>query len=208
MDDSKRIRIEGSGITVRGNDIDTDRIIPARYLKVLTFDALDRYVFADDRRQMREQGRLHAFDDPRYDRASILLVNRNFGCGSSREHAPQAIRRRGVRAIVGESFAEIFLGNSVSIGMPCVTASEDATTTLQDLALHDPALSFALDIETLCITTSDGRTFSVAMPDGARLQFLTGRWDACGHLLEAKAAIEAMDLALPYGFPRHAATLS
>lgn len=200
MEKSKRIRIEGPGVVIRGNDIDTDRIIPARFLKVLTFDELERNVFADDRRQSRELGRRHPFDDPAFTGAKILFVNKNFGCGSSREHAPQAIHRRGVEAIVGGSFGEIFLGNSTSIGMPCVTVHEDSAAVLQALVEHFPSLSFTLDIEQMFICSSRGDNFSVAIPEGARRQFLSGNWDACAQLLEAKDAIEAMDRALPYGF--------
>lgn len=114
-------KVSGTGVTVRGNDIDTDRIIPARFMKVITFDGLEKFAFEDARAEAKRQGQVHPFGQPAHKGASILVVNKNFGCGSSREHAPQALMRWGIKAIVGESFAEIFFGNCVSLGVPCLT---------------------------------------------------------------------------------------
>jgi len=130
-------QVSGTGIPLRGNDIDTDRIIPARFLKCVTFDGLGEQVFADDRSALEGD---HAFDQPHYQGASILVVNRNFGCGSSREHAPQAIARWGIQALVGESFAEIFFGNCVAIGVPCLTATPEIINQLQTALEQDPSL--------------------------------------------------------------------
>src|SRR5688572_16586674 len=130
----KITQIDGRGIPLRGNDIDTDRIIPARFLVTVTFDGLDQHVFEDDRRSAQ-----HPFDDPRYQGASVLVVNSNFGCGSSREHAPQALQRWGIKAVLGESFAEIFFGNSAMIGMPCVTAAPTDVQAIMERVERNPA---------------------------------------------------------------------
>jgi len=197
MTDARRVRIEGPAMVVRGNDIDTDRITPARYLKGLTFEHLGGYVFADDRVQLRERGQVHPFDEPAFAGAKILLVNKNFGCGSSREHAPQAIHRWGIQAIVGESFSEIFFGNSVAIGMPWVTVDESAIGALQTAAERDPGKNITVDLETRTIG-SDSATYALVIPEGARQQFITGGWDALSVLLSAKADIEHTARRLPY----------
>jgi 3-isopropylmalate/(R)-2-methylmalate dehydratase small subunit len=143
--------VSGPGLPLKGDDIDTDRIIPARFLKCVTFDGLGEQVFADDRTQLNGQ---HAFDQPQYQNAEILVVNRNFGCGSSREHAPQAIARWGIKALIGESFAEIFLGNCVAMGVPCVTVSSEVASQLQTLITAQPETPLTLDLETM--TRHDG----------------------------------------------------
>ena len=200
MSSSERHVITGSGIPVRGNDIDTDRIIPARYLKCVVFDGLGENAFIDDRTQLREAGQLHAFDDPRFANATILLVNGNFGCGSSREHAPQAIMRwgSGIRAIVGESFAEIFAGNCLAIGLPCVTASPDAIAAIMDRCERDPDTTLTLSMDARTLTVASDAPIPVQLSDGTRHQLVSGTWDTTGELLSAKDAIAATAARLPY----------
>lgn len=191
---SKIQHIAGTGIPLVGNDIDTDRIIPARFLKCVTFDGLGEQVFADDRLGLSGQ---HPFDQESYQDASILVVNRNFGCGSSREHAPQAIARWGIRGIVGESFAEIFFGNCVAIGVPCVTATAEAVTQVQQALTADPTLEMTLDLENLRVHYGD-HSVSVEMPEGVRQAFLAGTWDACGQLVANADPISATARQLAY----------
>ncbi|QQE64085.1 isopropylmalate isomerase [Leptolyngbya sp. BL0902] len=191
---SKIQHIAGTGIPLVGNDIDTDRIIPARFLKCVTFDGLGEQVFADDRLSLA--GR-HPFDQEPYQNASILVVNRNFGCGSSREHAPQAIARWGIRGIVGESFAEIFFGNCVAIGVPCVTATAEAVTQMQQALTADPTLEVTLDLDNLRVHYGD-QSVPVEMPEGVRQAFLAGTWDACGQLVANAEKIGATARQLAY----------
>ena len=191
---SKIVSITGRGIPLLGNDIDTDRIIPARFLRCVTFDGLGENVFADDRTQSNGT---HAFDQPQYQGAKILVVNSNFGCGSSREHAPQSIMRWGIEAIIGESFAEIFLGNCVAIGMPCVTASPDIVGQLQTLIASSPDTQLTLNLDTQTISTND-LTQAISIKDGNRQMFVNGTWDACGQLLAQAEQIKATAGNLPY----------
>jgi 3-isopropylmalate/(R)-2-methylmalate dehydratase small subunit len=182
----------GRGLPLRGNDIDTDRIIPARYLRSITFEGMERHLFEDDRKSVS-----HPLDDARFAGASILIVNSNFGCGSSREHAPQAILRWGIKAIVGESFAEIFFGNSMMIGMPCVTASSADVKALQDLVERDPAVQIHLDlVPGIC----DVGTFrcTVSLPANVRDAFATGAWDTTGLLLDRYEEVNDKAASLPY----------
>lgn len=199
MDDPRRIVITAPALPLRGHDIDTDRIVPARFLKCVVFDGLGEHVFADDRAQARAAGGLHPFDDPRFEDAQILLVNRNFGCGSSREHAPAALLRwrRGIRAIVGESFAEIFFGNCLANGIPCVTAAGVDVDRLMRQAEAEPHVPFTLDLHT-CRLTAGTLSVDVAIEEGPRRQLIEGRWDSTAELLAANAAIENTADRLPY----------
>ena len=189
---------------LRGTNIDTDRIIPARFLKAITFEGLEDHLFEDDRLQAASQpGGPHPLSAPAYAAASILLVTANFGCGSSREHAPQAIRRKGFRAIIGESFSEIFFGNSVALGLPCLTAATPDVERLLDATEANPSLVLEIDLEHMTVRVGD-HTSPVALPAGARASFLNGTWDATALLLERFEEIEAVARRLPYvnGFQR------
>lgn len=186
--------VSGRGIPLVGNDIDTDRIIPARFLRSVTFDGLGADVFIDDRKQANGQ---HPFDLPQYQGAKILVVNGNFGCGSSREHAPQAIAKWGICAIVGESFAEIFFGNCVAMGVPCVTADPSVTKQLQDILTTNPQAEINVDLEALQVTSGKFEG-TIAMGDGSRMMLTSGTWDACGQLVAQKDQIRATAANLPY----------
>ena len=194
MTDSNITTVRGTGIPVRGNDIDTDRIIPARYLRAVTFDGLGEHAFEDDRKQANGA---HPFDDPRFAGAAILLVNNNFGSGSSREHAPQALRRWGIRAVVGQSFGEIFFGNSLTLGIPCVVLAESEITQLQDAADADPTARITVDIDAGAVRLRD-LSFSLQMPASVRESLLSGRWDALAELLGAPDETRAVHNRLPY----------
>ena len=194
MGNSSEVRVvSGQGMPLVGNDIDTDRIIPARFLRAVTFDGLGDQVFADDRKQIED----HPFNQPQYKDAKVLVVNRNFGCGSSREHAPQAIARWGIEAIVGESFAEIFFGNCVAIGIPCVTISAEGAETLQTHIKKNPEASLRVDLDGMTVISGD-LTLPIEMSEGARQMFLNGTWDACGQLMTQADAIAKTAESLPY----------
>jgi 3-isopropylmalate/(R)-2-methylmalate dehydratase small subunit len=191
-------RISGKAIPLPGDNIDTDRIIPARFLRSVSFEGLEAHLFADDRVHADALAPgSHPFSNTAYRDASILLVNANFGCGSSREHAPQAIRRRGIRAVLGESFSEIFFGNSVALGLPCVTAAPDAVDALIAMATGNPGLQVTIDLSALTATAGD-RSFPVSLPSAARDAFLQGTWDATGLLLDRYEEVEAVAARLPY----------
>lgn len=191
--DDLRRQIAGRAIPLPGNDIDTDRIIPARFLKCITFEGLEAYVFEDDRRQMPD----HPFNQARYQRATILVVGQNFGCGSSREHAPEALRRWGIRGIVGESFAEIFFGNCTAIGLPCLTLDTEGVAWLEEAVSQHPEQEVLLDVERRLVRFGE-RSVPAIIPDGARNQLLTGTWNAMGVLLEAGNEIDRVAKSLPY----------
>jgi 3-isopropylmalate/(R)-2-methylmalate dehydratase small subunit len=190
-------RIAGRAIPLRGHDIDTDRIIPARFLKCVSFEGLETHTFEDDRTQLAERGQVHAFSNPRYQGAAILLVNGNFGCGSSREHAPQALQRWGIRAVVGESFSEIFFGNAVVLGMPCLTVSASDAEQLLSAVEGDPQKELNISVANQTVQMG-GTTFHAAVPAGAREALTTGSWDATGALLDHFEQVRAVAQQLPY----------
>ena len=187
-------RVAGRGCVLRADDIDTDRIIPARFLRCVTFDGLGEHAFEDDRAQAKGD---HPLDDRRFAGARVLVVGQNFGCGSSREHAPQALLRRGFRAFVGGSFAEIFAGNCTALGLPCATLAPEPLAKLMDSINLDPAQELVLDLRACAITSRAG-TQSCQIAEGARRQLLEGTWNATAVLLEAGAAIEATAARLAY----------
>ncbi len=187
-------RIEGRACVLRGSDIDTDRIIPARFLRAITFDGLGEHAFEDDRIQAKGD---HPLDDERFAGASILIVGANFGCGSSREHAPQALMRSGFRAFIGKSFAEIFAGNCTALGLPHVTLDADDLAALMDSVTLDPEQQVVIDLEARTVTSRVGAV-AANIPDGVRRQLLEGNWNATHVLLEAGDAIEAAAARIPY----------
>jgi 3-isopropylmalate/(R)-2-methylmalate dehydratase small subunit len=189
--------IEGRALPVRGEDMDTDRIMPARFLKSITFEGLDKHVFEDDRLAAKRAGQVHPFDDPRYQGASILLANRNFGAGSSREHAPQGLNRWGIRAVVAESFAEIFFGNSLMMGLACVTASAKDIEALMSLVERDPKAAFTIDLSAGTCQAS-GITVAIWIPDHVRDMLMIGAWDTTGLLLDNYEQVNAVSARLPY----------
>ncbi|MDF5713753.1 MAG: 3-isopropylmalate dehydratase small subunit [Rhizonema sp. NSF051] len=186
--------ISGSSIPLVGNDIDTDRIIPARFLKCVTFDGLGEHAFADDRKALNGA---HPFDQPQYQGAKILVVNRNFGCGSSREHAPKAIGDWGIQALIGESFAEIFFGNCVANGVPCVTVDAATSKKLLELIAANPQVNVTVNLETMQVQCGDF-TGNISMGEGARNMFVSGSWDACGQLVAQAEQVKATAVKLPY----------
>ena len=187
-------RIEGRGCVLRGNDIDTDRIIPARFLRCVVFDGLGEHAFEDDREQAKGD---HALDQEKFQGSNILIVGDNFGCGSSREHAPQSLMRAGFDAFVGISFAEIFAGNCTALGLPCVTLTPADIATLMDSVELDPEQHLVVDLESRTLTSRAG-TMEAGVRDGTRKALLEGSWNATAVLLEAGDAIETTGSALPY----------
>jgi 3-isopropylmalate/(R)-2-methylmalate dehydratase small subunit len=189
--------VTGTGVYVPGSDIDTDRIIPARFMKCVTFDGLGEYLFYDVRYDADGNERPHPLNEDRFAEASILLTGVNFGCGSSREHAPQALYRWGIRAVIAESFAEIFFGNCTTLGVPCVVAAKEDIETLSAAVNSDPTLEITIDVEGNRVRYGD-ESFPVHIVESAREALISAKWDPIGELLEVNAAIEKTADALPY----------
>ena len=190
-------QIEGRAIVVRGNDIDTDRIIPARFLKALTFSELGEYPFYDERYDAEGVEREHPFNRESARGAKILFVNANFGCGSSREHAPQCLKRWGVDAVIGISFGEIFAGNCEMIGVPAIRAKADAIAKLQAAAEADSAVEFCVDLERMEVRGGNLRV-PVELPENRRRALLDGHWDSTGQLVANAAQVREVYERLPY----------
>ena len=189
--------VSGKGVYVPGSDIDTDRIIPARFMKCVTFDGLGEYLFYDVRHHEDGSLKEHPLNDPRHAEATILISGVNFGCGSSREHAPQALNKAGFKAVIAQSFAEIFFGNCGTLGMPCVAATAEDIEKLGAAVRADPDLEITIDVEKNRVFYGD-ENFTVHLPDSAREAFLSARWDPIGELLEGESEIEATAARLPY----------
>jgi 3-isopropylmalate/(R)-2-methylmalate dehydratase small subunit len=187
-------KVSGTCCVVRGDDIDTDRIIPARFMKDITFDAMGHHLFEDARKAAKGN---HPLDDERFFGSEILVVGKNFGCGSSREHAPQSLMRFGFRAFIGESFADIFAGNCCSLGLVCITLAENDAETLRESIELDPEQKVSIDVAAQTVTARHG-VVQGAIPDGTRNRLLEGQWDATSLLLDAGDAIEERAKSLGY----------
>jgi 3-isopropylmalate/(R)-2-methylmalate dehydratase small subunit len=197
MSASARLKITGRGIPVPGDDIDTDRIIPARYLREITFEALGRYAFFDERFDEKGKPRRHPLNDPRFQGASVMIVGRNFGCGSSREHAPQSLMRMGIAAFIGESFAEIFSGNCTALGLPAARVSHADAKEIAAIVEADPTAQITIDLDATSVSVA-GRRFPFTMPDSDRRSLLTGEWDSTSVLLANESAVRAAAARIPY----------
>ncbi len=184
-------QVSGRAVPVPGDDVDTDRIIPARFMKCVTFDGLGEYAFFDVRFDGDGNKKKHPLNEERFDGASIMLVGSNFGCGSSREHAPQSLHKFGVRAIIGLSYAEIFFGNSTTLGIPCVSVSEADRDALVKIVDADPTTEITVDLEGKKVTAGD-QQFDLTMAESAREALLNAEWDALALLLKDQQDIEAV----------------
>jgi 3-isopropylmalate/(R)-2-methylmalate dehydratase small subunit len=194
----KILEVSGTCVSVPGDDVDTDRIIPARYLKCVTFEGLGDFLFYDVRFEQNGEPKNYSLNDPRFNGATILICGRNFGCGSSREHAPQAIYRYGFRAVVAESFGEIFFGNATTLGLPCVSASRHDLDRIRQMVESEPKSEMTVDLVAEEIRFG-GDNFSASIRPSARDALINGRWDPIGELLEASALVTERIAQLPYG---------
>jgi len=209
MDNTVRDVMSGHSVVLNADDIDTDRIIPARFLKSLTFDQLGDHVFDDDRANARDAGKVHPFDHPNNQGAKVLLVGENFGCGSSREHAAQAIHRWGIDVIAGISFGEIFSGNCATIGLPCVTLSRADSTTARRVAAEDPSVDTAVDLTAKELRIGS-RVWTIDINESLRQRLLSGTWDTLSTLQAGAEDVKRAMQRLPYlnGWQVEAATSS
>lgn len=193
----KIVQVTGRGVYVAGDDIDTDRIIPARFMKCVTFDGLGAHLFHDVRFNEDGSKKQHPLNDPRFEGAKILLSNSNFGCGSSREHAPQALAKFGIRAVIAESFAEIFFGNSTTLGMPCVSVSHDDVVALAAQIDKDASTEIRIDLHNNQVSAGPLRV-PFTMKPSARDALMNGVWDPIGQLLDAAESVKKLTQRLPY----------
>jgi len=194
---AKISQVAGRGVFVPGNDIDTDRIIPARFMKCVSFDGLGEFVFFDVRKNPDGSPKQHPLNEPRFQGATVLLSGANFGCGSSREHAPQAIQKYGFRAIVAEGYAEIFFGNSTTLGIPCVSATREDIAKVAAAIEANPQTEVVVDLAALEVRFG-GQKIKITMRESARDALVNGRWDAIGELLEGVPQVKALAKKLPY----------
>jgi 3-isopropylmalate/(R)-2-methylmalate dehydratase small subunit len=194
---AKITSVTGRAVNVPGNDIDTDRIIPARFMKCVTFDGLGEFLFNDVRKHLDGTEKPHPLNEARFKGATILLSGANFGCGSSREHAPQAIAKYGFKAVIAENFAEIFFGNSTTLGIPCVTASREDIAKIAAAVDANPQTEVLIDLEKLEVRFA-GQSIKIAQRESARDALVNGRWDAIGELLDGKVSVQATAAKLPY----------
>lgn len=194
---AKITEVTGRGIHVPGDDIDTDRIIPARFMKCVTFDGLGEYLFHDVRFDEDGNPKIHSLNDPVYENASIIISGSNFGCGSSREHAPQSIYRAGFRAVIAGNFAEIFFGNSINLGMPCLSMNEPDRKKLTDLVTGNPEAELKLDLIEGKLR-SENLVLPFTLNEGARDSLIRGMWDPLEELIEANSEIERVSKTLNY----------
>jgi 3-isopropylmalate/(R)-2-methylmalate dehydratase small subunit len=195
---AKITSVSGRAVPVLGNDIDTDRIIPARFMKCVTFDGLGEFLFYDVRKDPTTGATTnHPLNQPQYQGATILLSGANFGCGSSREHAPQAIQKYGFKAVIAENFAEIFFGNSTTLGMPCVTAAREDIAKIAAAVEKNPQTEVVIDLEKLEVRFA-GQSVKITQRESARDALINGRWDAIGELLDGVPAVKATAAKLPY----------
>ena len=193
----KIVKVSARAVYVPGDDIDTDRIIPARFMKCVTFDGLGEHLFHDVRLNEDGSKKAHSLNDPRFAGAQILLSNSNFGCGSSREHAPQALAKSGFRAVIAESFAEIFFGNSTTLGMPCVAVTHDVVLALAQAIEKNPQLEVTVDLESQTVIAGDAR-YPFAIKPGARDALMRGTWDPIAQLLDGSDKVKGVAARLPY----------
>ncbi|APW97891.1 3-isopropylmalate dehydratase small subunit [Halobiforma lacisalsi AJ5] len=189
--------VSGSGVPIRGNDIDTDQIIPARFMKVVTFDGLGEFAFFDQRFTEDDDLKDHPMNEDRFQDSSVMVVNSNFGCGSSREHAPQALMRWGIDALIGESFAEIFAGNCLALGIPTVTADAETIEELQAWVDENPDGEIEIDVEAETVTYGD-RTVDVTVDDAQRKALVEGVWDTTALMKSNANAVRETAAELPY----------
>jgi 3-isopropylmalate/(R)-2-methylmalate dehydratase small subunit len=194
---AKITQVSGRAVNVPGNDIDTDRIIPARFMKCVTFDGLGEFLFYDVRKNADGSNKPHPLNEPRFNGATILLSGANFGCGSSREHAPQAIQKYGFRAVIAENFAEIFFGNSTTLGMPCVCASREDIAKISAAVEANPQLEIVIDVAAQEVRFG-GQKIKTTQRESARDALINGRWDSIGELLDGKDAVATLAKTLPY----------
>ncbi len=193
----KITQTSGRGVYVPGDDLDTDRVIPARFMKCITFDGLGEFAFFDARAAATAEGQTHPLDDARFTGASILFSGSNFGCGSSREHAPQALYRFGIRAVIAESFAEIFFGNSITLGMPCAVMTGQDIRAVAQIIESDPEALITLDLSEGKLSIAD-MDFPATLPPHAQEALVTGKWDAIADLLEGISDVRTCAAKLPY----------